>query len=183
MVNRISALENNNGSSFFDSLKNSETKITENRDLILYQVALWPNTYQSIGKKIASSFNMENFPKPNKSITNNKISILRLDPLKWWILGSKINKLDENEGCILDISHSRTHISASGTNARILLNRHLPIDLRNNIFPVGSITSTSFHHVSIVIWRKEKSVELFLPRAFAYSLCEILIESVEQFNL
>ena len=63
-----------------------------------------------------------------------------------------------------------------------LLNRHLPIDLRENSFPLNSVASTAFHHCSVTLWRSVEGYELFLPRAFALSLWEILVESASQFG-
>lgn len=64
-----------------------------------------------------------------------------------------------------------------------LLNRHLPLDLREGAFPLGSVASTAFHHVGITVWRSEAGYELFLPRGFAVSLWELLRESAEQFGV
>ena len=108
--------------------------------------------------------------------------MLRKEPLKWWIIGSKIENISPEEGHIIDLSHSQTHIRISGKDSIALLNRHLPIDLRETFFPINSVASTAFHHCSVTLWRSTKGYELFLPRAFALSLWEILIESAAQFG-
>ena len=61
-------------------------------------------------------------------------------------------------------------------------NRHLPLDLRPASFPVGSVASTAFHHVGVTLWRSDDGFELFLPRGFALSLWEMLLESAAQFG-
>ena len=59
---------------------------------------------------------------------------------------------------------------------------HLPIDLREISFPLNSVASTVFHHCSVTLWRSKNGYELFLPRAFALSLWEVLLESAAQFG-
>jgi heterotetrameric sarcosine oxidase gamma subunit len=63
------------------------------------------------------------------------------------------------------------------------LNRHLPVDLRDGACPVGSVVSTALHHVAVALWRSEHGFELFLPRGFALSCWEVLLETAEQFGV
>ena len=84
----------------------------------------------------------------------------------------------------LDLSHSRTHVRVTGDQAQVCLNRLMPIDLRLNACPIGSVMSTSFHHVAITIWVSESGTyELFIPRGFALSLWEILVKTATQFGV
>ena len=182
MTRRISALEGYYHKGVFGKKDNLSVVITEVRNLILYQVAVWPDTLNDVGKKIAESLNLPEFPEANKGFSTNEVSMLRLEPLKWWVIGREILEIAAEEGSILDLSHSRTHIRISGKHATTLLNRHLPVDLRDVAFPVNSVASTAFHHVSITLWRSKKGYELFLPRAFALSLWEVLLESAAQFG-
>ncbi|HJP09731.1 MAG TPA: hypothetical protein QGF27_06900, partial [Arenicellales bacterium] len=56
------------------------------------------------------------------------------------------------------------------------------LDLRDAFCPVGSVASTALHHVGITLWRSEDGFELFVPRGFALSTWEILIETAAQFG-
>ena len=182
MVKRISALNKYYEKGVFGKKDIPGVILSEIKNLILYQVAAWPETLDEVGKKLAKSCNLKEYPLANKAISNSQIAILRKEPLKWWIIGNKINELSAEDGSIIDLSHSRTHVRISGNNSITLLNRHLPIDLRENSFPLNSVASTAFHHCSVTLWRSVKGYELFLPRAFALSLWEILIESAAQFG-
>ena len=71
----------------------------------------------------------------------------------------------------------------SGPEASVCLNRLLPIDLREDRFVVNQVASGGIHHVGVTLWRNESGYELFIPRGFAQSLWEILIETAEQFGL
>ena len=109
-------------------------------------------------------------------------SLWRMEPLKWWLLGSTIN-LPENLGTSLELSHAFTSIKVGGETSEILLNRHLPLDLRLKNFPIHSSASSAIHHVSVKLFRiSDKEFNFFIPRGFALSIWEILLESASQFG-
>ena len=56
------------------------------------------------------------------------------------------------------------------------------LDLRDKSFPVNSIASSTIHHVSVKIWRKDSGYRLFITRGFALSIWEILLETACQFG-
>ena len=182
MIKRFSALDNNYKKSKFNFDEKNSLKFTEVNDLLLYQVSVWTNTLNSVGSKISKNLGLENYPGPNKVSSNNKFAMLRTEPLKWWVFGSKINGLSEEEGNILDLSHSRTCLSISGEKSSIFLNRFLSLDLRDKYFTGNSVASTTFHHVGVTLWNSENDYKIFIPRAFALSLWEIFLETATQFN-
>ena len=182
MVKRISALDKYFQKGVFGKTDKTGLILSVVQDLILYQVAAWPDTLNDVGTKIAKVCNLKEFPSANQAVCSSEIAILRVEPLKWWIIGNKINELSAENGSIIDLSHSRTHVRISGNNSITLLNRHLSIDLRETSFPLNSVASTAFHHCSVTLWRSTKGYELFLPRAFALSLWEVLLESAAQFG-
>ena len=182
MVERLSALRGYYKTGIFGKKEKVGIVMSEIQDLILYQVAAWPNTLDKVGTEIAQSLGLNKYPGPNRAIEGNQLSLLRIEPLKWWIIGGEVVELSSEEGSILDLSHSRTHLRISGNDSKSLLNRHLPIDLRENSFPLNSVASTAFHHCSVTLWRSKNGYELFLPRAFALFLWEVLLESAAQFG-
>ena len=105
-----------------------------------------------------------------------------MEPLKWWILDNNLS-VSEELGTSLDMSHSFTCIHISGNKSALLLNRHLPIDLRKKVFPEKSSASSAIHHVSIKLLKfSANSYYLFIPRGFALSIWEILLETSKQFG-
>ena len=182
MVKRISALDKYFQKGVFGKTDKTGLILSVVQGLILYQVAAWSDTLNDVGTKLAKSFNLKEYPSANKVVSSSQITMLRIEPLKWWVIVSKIKELSSEEGSIIDLSHSRTHVRISGNDSIALLNRHLPIDLRETSFPLNSVASTAFHHCSVTLWRSTKGYELFLPRAFALSLWEVLLESAAQFG-
>ncbi len=185
MVDRISALAGSYNTGKFGILDNDSAGVIleDIHGLVLYQVACWPDSIDAVSKLIAKSAGCQQAPPPCKAEVGKKASILRIDPLKWWIIGVKAPEVVAEQGNILDISHSRTHILVSGNKAVEFLNRHISLDLRDHSFPIGSVGSTSIHHVGVTLWHSEQGYELFIPRGFALSLWEGFVESATQFGL
>ena len=154
----------------------------EDKSLFLKQLACWPNTLFETENFIKQELGLNNVPDFNKGFVNEEISIWRIEPLKWWILKKELN-LPEELGTNLDLSQAFTCINISGENASLLLNRFLPIDLRDTMFPEFSSASAAIHHVSIKLLKySNDNYYLFIPRGFALSIWEILLESSKQFG-
>jgi heterotetrameric sarcosine oxidase gamma subunit len=186
MVDRTSALAAHyrpGKTGILDEDGNAGVILEDVKNLILHQVAAWPESLAEVGTMAAKSAGCKSAPGPCKAESSKSASILRIEPLKWWIYESEAPELDAEQGATIDISHSRTHIRITGSSACDFLNRFLPIDLREDSFPVGSVASSVIHHVGITLWRSDKGYEMFIPRGFAESLWEGFVESATQFGL
>ena len=148
----------------------------------MYQVSAWKETFDILTDNVVKQVGINNYPPPNKALEGKEFSMLRVEPLKWWVYGTRLKNIDINQGTYLDISHSRTQIRINGKNSVDLLNLHLPIDLKEKSFPTNSVANTTFHHAGVTLWKSSYGYELFLPRAYSLSLWEVLIESSEQFG-
>ena len=152
-------------------------------DLILHQVAAWPDTVDAVGEQAAKAAGSKTAPGPCQAEVGKNASLLRIEPLNWLMIGAEAPELDAQQGATLDISHSRTQIRVTGSEAVSFLNRQLSLDLREDSFPVGSVASSVIHHVGVTLWRSEQGYELFIPRGFALSLWEGMVETATQFGL
>ncbi|MCV2874557.1 hypothetical protein OEZ71_19835 [Defluviimonas sp. WL0050] len=160
-------------------------RIAEIRPLTLVQFAAWPDTLAETGAEAAKAAGAKAAPGPGRAVTGTHGVLLRVEPLKWWLVGDtgEAPLPDAGSGAVLDLSQSRTRLNVSGKLAARLLNHVLPIDLSDNAFPENSVASTAFHHVGVTLWRDGEGFTVFLPRSFAASLCEILTESAAQYGL
>ncbi len=186
MVDRTSALAGHyqqGKSGFLSKEGNAGVYLEDVQGLVLYQVAAWPDSVDSVGERVAKAVGCNTAPGPCRAEAGKKAAALRIEPLKWWVYGVEGPDVDAEQGATLDISHSRTQIRISGPEASSLLNRHLSLDLREQSFPVGSVASSVVHHVGVTLWRSDKGYELFIPRGFALSLWEGFVESATQFGL
>ena len=147
MVNKyVSALGGHYHKGSFDLQGKSNVILSEIKSTIINQVAAWPDTLNEIGTRVSQSLNLEKYPEANKVISSDNIAMLRIEPLKWWVISpggieyqdlvdSSISVLKSLEGYIdlsdkgsfLDLSHSRTHVRILGQDSRTLLNRHLSL--------------------------------------------------------
>ena len=182
MVKRTSALEINYKETSFRVDDKITLTFQEVKDLDIMQIAAWPSTIESIDLKLANIIKTTKAPGFNQTLSINNIHILRTEPLKWWIIGGENIEIASDEGAIIDLSHAFTSIQIKGENVKNFLNRHLPLDLRDQSFPINSIATSAIHHVSVKIWRTGEEYRLFIPRGFALSIWEILLETASQFG-
>ncbi|MBX2868261.1 MAG: hypothetical protein KTR18_06275 [Acidiferrobacterales bacterium] len=183
MAKRVSALDGHFELGRFGSDGATGVTLSVVKDLQLIQVAAWPDSMDEVGQMLAEQVGANTIASPGKSISGSTGSMLRVEPFKWWLLGSDAPDLSAEQGATLDLSHSRTRVRVVGDEAVALLNRLLPLDLRESQFPEGSVASSAIHHVGVTLWRSEQSYELFIPRGFAVSVWEVLFESALQFGV
>ncbi len=151
-------------------------------DLQLSQVAFWPDSFGAVGDRLAKDLGCDGMPGPGQAVVGENGVLIRTEPLKLWLFGAPAPDFDAAQAVTLDLSHSRTHLRVSGEQATILLNRFLPLDLREDSFPIDSVASTAFHHVGVTLWRSGLGYDLFIPRNFALSLWQMLKEGAAQFG-
>ena len=183
MVDRVSALAGHNAPGHQGDPGNTGVILHEPADLVLHQVAAWQDSMDEVGKSLAKLIGADAVAGPRQAVTGSKGSMLRIEPMKWWLEGIAAPEFDAEKAMTLDVSHSRTRVRVSGDQAAEFLNRHFPLDLREDSFPVGSVASSNTHHVGCTLWHSQEGYELFMPRGFALSLWEGLVESAQQFGV
>jgi len=153
----------------------------------LTQIACWPETLTEVGAMAAQVAECTEAPVPGQLASGAQGMLLRVEPLKWWLIREAdrqpIADMAAEVGAALDLSSARTWVRVEGEDASMLLNHFLPLDLRPQAFPPGSVASTAFHHVGITLWRSGEAFELALPRSFAASLWELLVDSAQQYGV
>lgn len=183
MTERVSALKACYHPGRFGEPGEAGITLAEVRDLCLHQIAAWPESIDTVAGLVAGWAGADYAPGPRTASTGSRGALLRVESLKWWLYGVEARGLDPKQGVTLDLSHSRTHLRISGPRARTCLNRLLPLDLRDRSFPLDSVATSAMHHVAVTLWRSRNGYELFLPRGFAVSLWEVLLETAIQFGL
>lgn len=183
MAERVTALAGHYETGRFGEPGEAGVILAEMPDLVLHQIAAWPDTLESVGVKAAAMAGAGEAPGPCTASAGSRGALLRIEPLKWWLCGAPAQALDPEEGATLDLSHARSHVRVAGAQARPCLNRLVSLDLREQSFPVGAVASTAVHHVGATLWRSADGVELFVPRGFAVSIWEVLFDTALQFGV
>jgi len=183
MVDRVSALVGHRLPGHVDDTGNAGVILREVPDLLLQQVAAWPDTMDEVGKQLAKAIGARAVAGPRSSVSGSNGAMLRIEPMKWWLVGVAAPEFDAEKAVTLDLSHARTRVCVSGEDAVEFLNRHFPLDLRKASFPEGAVASSATHHVGVTLWRSPDGYELFMPRGFALSLWEGFVESARQFGV
>lgn len=154
----------------------------------MIQFSAWPDSLNAIGRIAAQVADASTFARPQQMLVGKKARLLRLEPLKWLVVRPDLSSLSipeipADQGGVLDVSHARSWLTIKGENAAQLLNHFLPLDLREQSFPVHTMASTAFHHLNANLWREDDGYHLLLPRGFAASLYELLFDSALQYGL
>ena len=183
MAERVSALAGHYRPGCLGDPERTGVVLQEIPGLLLHQVAAWPDSLAEVGASLAGSIGCDAAAAPCTAATGSGGTMLRIEPLKWWLYGAEPPTLAAEQGATLDLSHSRTHLRVGGEDAAAFLNRHVPLDLRQSSFPVGAVASSVTHHVGVTLWRSADGYELFIPRGFALSLWEGFVDSAVQFGL
>ena len=183
MAERASALDGHYQTGRFGAEGDTGVSLTLIRDLNLQQVASWADSFGAVESDLIAQCGVSGAPGPCRSATGESGSVLRIEPLKWWLVDAGKMEIDSEQGAAVDLSHSRTRIRVNGNKATTLLNRLLPKINRQQSFPEGSVASSAMHHIGVTLWRSSTGYELFIPRGFALSAWEVLLDSAEQFGV
>mgnify|MGYP006273518263 FL=1 len=152
-------------------------------DLSLWQVAAWPETTPAVAARLGESVGAA-APAPGRVAAGAGGALVRVGPLKWWVVDRARPAFDPAEAVTLDLSHEQTPIRVEGREAAALLARIVELDLRDAAFPAGAFAATGGHHAMLKLWRRDATAyELFAMRSFARHVWETLAHHAVQFGL
>lgn len=164
------------------ALSESAVTLSEIPQIIVHQIAAWHDTLAYVAAQAAQAAGVQAAPPGGRAAIGRHGALLRIAPLQWWLLGGEVPALAPAQGATLDLSHARSQVRISGAQAAPLLNRHIPLDLRPHSFPCGAVASSTLHHVGVTLWHSPHGYELWIPRSFALSIWEMLVETAAQFG-
>jgi len=157
--------------------------LMERRAITVYQIAAWRDSAEIVLSGICQKIAAPEIPGNGQAVTGRAGVVLSVQPLKWWMFGnSPFGSFDPDQAEIVELSHALTCVHVAGEQAAVLLNRHIPLDLRQSQCPENTVLSTGFHHVGVTLWRRATGFDVFLPQSFAETLVSLLCTSAEQFG-
>lgn len=154
----------------------------------LLQFSAWGATLAQTGAEAARVAGCRAAPAPGHVVSGSGGILMRVEPLKWWLVtptsvSSPEPELAAEDGAVLDMQDARCWLRITGDKAETLLNHFLPLNLRPGVFVDGTVATTAFHHVGVTLWRDADGLNLLLPRSSALSLWQLLSESAHQYGL
>ena len=117
MLNRDSAIKQNYNIGKFPFNDDIGIIFSENYNLTIQQIAVWPEEILNIETLFSDQFGIQQKIDFNQGEIMKNNSLWRMEPLKWWLMGSTIS-LPENLGTSLELSHAFTSIKVGGEKVK-----------------------------------------------------------------
>ena len=156
----------------------------------LIQLSGWPDSFGSICERITSHLGVRVPVDGLTASAHEDVTVFRVGPTRLWFVcdaacGGRLrdffDSFDVRDGVVTEIDHSRTVIRVCGPEAQTLLNRGLPIDLEDGVFPEHVFVQSVVHHVPVLVHRlpsrADPAFDLYVPREYAVTFWEWLIEA------
>lgn len=149
-------------------------RLSTRTDLSLWQVAAWPQTAGAVSAALAEAVGAA-APGFGRVAEGPGGTLLRLSPLKWWIIDGARPGFDAETAVTLDLSHEQTPVRVEGRDAEALMARVAAVDFRAAAFPPGSFAATGGHHLMLKVRRLgPEAFEIYVMRSLAQHLWETL---------
>jgi len=188
----ISALDNIHFKNLFGDYEEKNEKdllkISENKDLLIIQIAKYKNSSISLENLKIDDLKLKN---EALNVSNNSDTrILWNGPNNWLLVSTKkellkeiVEKFDENNFAITNLSHSRAIIELDGENATEVLKKGCPYNF-NELKKDNSLNST-FSGISVtidVLNDNPHKIRIFTLRSFGESLYHSITDSCLEFG-
>ena len=188
----ISALENIHLKGLFGNYEEKNEKdllqISENKDLLIIQIVQYKNSSTSL-----ESLKIDNLSLMNEAlnvVSNNDTRILWNGPNSWLLVSNKkdilkeiVEKFDEANFAITNLSHSRAIFELDGKNVKEVLKKGCPYNF-NELKKDNSLNST-FNGMSVTIDLLDNNpnkIRIFTLRSFGESLYHSITDSCLEFG-
>ena len=188
----VSALENVHIKGLFgdykDKSENNLLKISENRDLLIVQIVQYKNSSTSINELKIDDLNLKN--EAINVCANNYTRVLWNGPNNWLLVSNKkeilkelVEKFDETNFAITNLSHSRAIIEIEGETAKEVLKKGCPYNF--NELKKDNCLNSTFNGMSVTIDMLDNNpnkIRLFTLRSFGESLYHSITDSSLEFG-
>ena len=188
----VSALENVHIKGLFgdheNKSENNLLKISENRDLLIIQIAQYKNSSASINELKIDDLSLKN--EVLNVSANDYTRILWNGPSNWLLVSKKkellkevVEKFNETNFAITNLSHSRAIIELEGKNAKEVLKKGCPYNF--NELKKDECLNSTFNGMSVtidILNNNPNKIRLFTLRSFGESLYHSITDSSLEFG-
>ncbi|MFN4141441.1 sarcosine oxidase subunit gamma [Aestuariivirga sp.] len=127
-------------------------------------------------------------PLPEKvaqAQVNGEHTIFRTGPAQFWLIGPERDETParlEGHCAVTPLSHSRVRIALSGSPARAVLAKLMPVDFHASVFKPGGVALTGLHHTPVTVHcTREDSFDVYAMRTFALNVWEVVTDAALEF--
>jgi sarcosine oxidase subunit gamma len=131
---------------------------------------------------------------PLRGAASGGATLLWIGPGRWLavadgsadgVLAARLAEQLGEAAAVTELGHARTVLRLSGARVPDLLSKECGVDLDPQIFPPGSCAPTLLGHVGVLLHAVDDapSFDLYLPRSYALSVWEWLLEAAAEYGL
>ena len=163
-------------------------KISENRDLLIIQIAQYKNSSASIENLKIDDLSLKN--EALNVSSNHDTRILWNGPNTWLLVSNKkellkkiVENFNENNFAVTNLSHSRAIIELEGEKAIEVLKKGCPYNF--NELKKNNCLNSTFNGMSVtidVLNNNPNKVRIFTLRSFGESLYHSITDSCLEFG-
>ena len=156
-----------------------DVTITERRDIKILQLSYFDNQEAALKKQLAD-FGISDIPHFSQFKAGKKAAAARVEMEKIWLIADTFPEACDGQFYPLDLSSARNVIRVSGPRAGDVMARICAVDFRDK---TRSFYATNMHHVGVHIHHHDNIFDIYMPRSFAESLTELLIDISRQYHV
>ena len=162
--------------------------LSENKNLLIIQIVKYKNSSTSINDIKIDNLNLKN--ETLNISSNNDTRILWNGPNNWLLVSTKkellkeiIEKFDETNFAVTNLSHSRAIIELEGENAKEVLKKGCPYNF--NELKKNNCLNSTFNGMSVtidVLDDNPNKIRIFTLRSFGESLYHSITDACLEFG-
>jgi heterotetrameric sarcosine oxidase gamma subunit len=162
--------------------------LSENKNLLIIQIVKYKNSSTSINDIKIDNLNLKN--ETLNISSNNDTRILWNGPNNWLLVSTKkellkeiIEKFDEINFAVTNLSHSRAIIELEGENAKEVLKKGCPYNF--NALKKNNCLNSTFNGMSVtidVLDDNPNKIRIFTLRSFGESLYHSITDACLEFG-
>ena len=153
--------------------------ITERRDVRILQLSYFDSQKAALKKQLAD-FGIADIPHFSQFKAGKKAAAARVEMEKIWLISDSVTWDCDQQFYPLDLSSARNVIRVSGPRAGDVMARICAVDFRDK---TRSFYAANMHHVGVHIHHHDGLFDIYMPRSFAESLTELLIDISRQYHV
>lgn len=153
--------------------------LSEKRHVTITQVSFF-SSEQAKMTKFLSSLGLANLPSYSQLKSAKSVSVARVEMEKLWLIGTLPKTEIDASFYPLDLSSARNIIRLSGNRADDVMARLCAVDFRDN---TRNFFATSIHHVAVHVHKSKDAYEIYIPRSFAESIAEYILDISKQYHV